>query len=693
MPVGDAIATDCPWITLAKPGTSTVALSPENARERWWASAHLAMVRRWLRAMATTPRALPPTAILSLDAFASALALPFALWLRFDGTAVPPCHLQAIPAALFVLLTARIAANIATGLHRWSFRLAGLSDALRVCAAGLLGTAAFAIVCPQVVQECLPRSIYALEFFLSTTAFGILRFAPRAGLRWLGKRACSKAGASRTIIVGSGDAAELLARDLQRNPRRSYALIGFVSEDARLVGRRLDGSRVLGLVRDLPDLIRRHGISTVLLADQGQPASRTREILDMCATCRVRFKIIPAALDRIERLSVAMLGDVSPEDLLPRDRVPFDEAELDALVRGRRALVTGAGGSLGSELCQQLARHGVTQLVMVDMNENELYLGARRLAAQFPEVDIRTEVADVRESNPLRRLGERYRPEDVFHAAAHKHVPLMEEAPDEAIKNNVFGTVNAARMAHFCGAERFVLISTDKAVNPTSVMGATKRVAELVVRDLGRSSSTRMTAIRFGNVLGSAGSVIPLFKQQIARGGPVTVTHPDCTRYFMTISEAVGLVLLAGLGGYGELCILEMGEPFRIAELARNLITMAGCVPDEDIRIVYTGLRPGEKLHEELLTEQEEETHEIRNRILVASSPPPPRDLPARLAELRRLAVEGDREAVVEALRVLVPTFTTPDPSQVRQAPARPRPTVLPLEDVTLLPAVCRVAG
>jgi FlaA1/EpsC-like NDP-sugar epimerase len=415
----------------------------------------------------------------------------------------------------------------------------------------------------------------------------------------------------------------------------------------------------------------------------------------MCATCRVRFKIIPAALDQIKRLSVAMLGDVSPEDLLPRTSVAFDEAEIRALVCGRRALVTGAGGSIGSELCRQLARHGVRQLVMVDMNENELYLGGRLLAEQFPGLDVRTEVADVREPKPLLRLGERYRPQDVFHAAAHKHVPLMEEAPDEAVKNNVFGTLHVARMADACGAVRFVLISTDKAVNPASVMGATKRVAELVVRDLGRSSRARMCAVRFGNVLGSAGSVVPVFKQQIARGGPVTVTHPDCTRYFMTTSEAVGLTLVAGLGGYGELSILEMGEPIRIVELARSLIMMAGHVPDEDIPIVYTGLRPGEKLHEELLTEQEERTQAVRNRIRVACSPAPPPDLPARLAELRILADDGDREGVLQALRVLVPTFsvTSEAPPAVRATPFTRTLSARPLEGVELVPAACGATG
>jgi FlaA1/EpsC-like NDP-sugar epimerase len=303
---------------------------------------------------------------------------------------------------------------------------------------------------------------------------------------------------------------------------------------------------------------------------------------------------------------------------------------------------------------------------MVDMNENELYLRTRRLQEDYPSVRLHPEVADIRELQRLHRLAAQYHPEFVFHAAAHKHVPLMEYAPEEAVKNNVFGTLNVALMAHEIGAERLVVISTDKAVNPTSVMGASKRIAELVVRDLASRSKTRMTAVRFGNVLGSAGSVVPIFKQQIERGGPVTVTHPDCTRYFMTVSEAVGLVLLAGLGGYGELCVLDMGEPIRIDEMARSLITMAGRIPEKEIAIVYTGLRPGEKLFEELLTEEEEQNVLVRNRINVAKSPPPPADLANRLSVLKNLATTGDRPGLLAAIKALVPTY--------RRTPGQPIP-------------------
>lgn len=604
-----------------------------------------------------TARAVRQAAILGIDALATAGALHLAVALRFEGQ-VPQLWQDALAAALPYAIGARVACNAAARLHGWSFRMAGLADGVRIGIAGLLGTILFWSLVQRLVPAGLPRTVYALEFFLSTTAFGTLRFGPRVGLRWWGERLRRRAGASRTIIVGTESSAELLARDLKRDSAGRYDVIGFVGDDQRLLGCHLDGTPVLGTVGELPLVIRRHAISTVLLAIARPSGERVREIIETCATCRVRFKIVSASPTELEAaISAARLHDLAPEDLLTRKAVVFDDGEIRAKVSGRRVLVTGAGGSIGGEICRQLVRYGVRRLVMVDMNENELYLLARRLGDEAPGVEVRAEVADVREPDRLDRLGARYRPEFVFHAAAHKHVPLMEDAPEEAVKNNVFGTLNVARMADACGAERFVLISTDKAVNPTSVMGASKRVAELVVRDLARTSRTRMTAVRFGNVLGSAGSIVPIFKQQIERGGPVTVTHPDCVRFFMTIPEAVGLVLVAGLGDYGELCVLDMGEPIRIDELARSMITLSGHVPGVEIPIVYTGLRPGEKLYEELLTEEEEQTTAARDGIFSARSPAPPLDLLARLEGLLDLANEGDREGVLFALELLVPSY------------------------------------
>jgi FlaA1/EpsC-like NDP-sugar epimerase len=597
-------------------------------------------------------------AILSIDAFATAFGLYAAVLLRFEleGT-VPPTYQRALAFGIPLLVAIRVGCNVAARLHRCCFYLVGLTEAMWVAAAGFAGTVLY-VAATWPTPYRMPRSVYVLEFFFATTAFGAIRFAPRILQRLRTQLLARSARGARTIIVGASGDAELLARDLVRDPDHRYDIVGFVCEDPRLVGLHMEGRPVLGLVDELPDVIGREAVSTVLLADPRQPATRTRRILDMCAASHARFKIVPASFRYLEsRVSAAMLDDVKPEDLLPRERIVFDDAELEALVRGRRALVTGAGGSIGGEISRQLARHGVSQLVMVDLNENELYLGARRLAEEWPGVDVRAEVADIRELSRLLRLGARYRPQDVFHAAAHKHVPLMEDAPEEAVKNNVFGTMHVARMAMASGAERFVLISTDKAVKPSSVMGATKRVAELVVRALAHSTRCQMTCVRFGNVLGSAGSVVPLFRQQIARGGPVTVTHPECTRYFMTIPEAVGLVLLAGLGGYGDLCVLDMGEAIRISELARNMITLAGRVPGEEIPIVFTGLRPGEKLYEEVLTDEEERSQRVRNRIRATFSPAPPPDLVERLDRLRRCSDDGDQATVLAQLRELVPTY------------------------------------
>jgi FlaA1/EpsC-like NDP-sugar epimerase len=468
------------------------------------------------------------------------------------------------------------------------------------------------------------------------------------------------------LIIGAGDAGDLLLRDLHRAPEHNYHIVGFVDDDIRKHRLSLGGKPVLGSVQSLPVLVRRYAVQHILIAIPRLSAERIRHILRICSTLKVSFKIIPASFSYLdEKVASAMLHDLSPEDLLPRDQVQFDADEIQSMVGGRCVLVTGGGGSIGGEIARQVARYGARKLVLVDMNENSLYLLARRLRQEYPQLELHTEIADIREPAKLLYLGALYKPQDVFHAAAHKHVPLMEDAPEEAIKNNVLGTMNVAQMAIDCGVERFVFISTDKAVRPSSVMGASKRLAELLVRGMARTAKTKFVVVRFGNVLGSAGSVVPLFKEQIERGGPVTVTHPDCTRYFMTIPEAVGLVLLAGLGNYGELCILEMGEAIRIVDLATHMITMAGHVAGGDIPIVFTGLRPGEKIAEEIFTEEEEETQVARNRILVAKSPPPPEDLVERIRRLHQVVDTVDRIGIRRILREMLPSYRSAENTPV----------------------------
>ncbi len=609
--------------------------------------------------------------MLSQDALIPVASLYSAFFLRFEG-GVPAEYVHTMGIAALILMTIRPIAAALLGLDRWSFRMCGLLEAVRLGIATALGSALFLVVMPMVAGSPVPRSVAALEFFFTTSLMAAYRFSPRLALGWVLERRRSRktGGSRRTLIVGAGNAGDLLLRDLLRSMDHSYSVVGFVDDDPAKIGTWIGGKPVLGRIAELPALIGKHHISMVMLAIPSLAAERVREILRLCSRHKTSFKIIPASFSFLNhRITAAMLHDLSPEDLLPRGEVAFDQPEIRALVKGRRIIVTGAAGSIGSEITRQVVGLDAALVVLVDINENELYLGYRRLRDAHPSADIRVEVADIRDEKRLHRIGEEYSPNYVFHAAAHKHVPLMEAAPEEAIKNNVLGTLHVARMADACGAERLVFISTDKAVRPASVMGASKRIGELIIRDLARSSGTGMAAVRFGNVLGSAGSVVPLFKEQIERGGPVTVTDPRCTRYFMTVSEAVGLVLLAGLGGYGDVCVLDMGEAIRIEDLAASMITMAGRIPGAEIPIVFTGLRPGEKLNEEPLTEDEEKAHVVRNRIKVAKSPAPPADLSEQLEKLRRLADAADREEIIEVIREIVPTYRwTPNrpPAPVR---------------------------
>jgi len=609
--------------------------------------------------------------IFALDAVFTVVSLYTAYFIRFEGR-VPPAEASGFLHALPLLVGMRLALNFAFGVHRWSFRMSGFYEALRLASATLSATACFVAVYYFSQRFGPPRSVIALEYFFTTTAMAAFRFSPRLASTWfVDPRRLRRRGSLRTVIVGAGSAGDLLLRDLLRSDEHVYEVVGFVDDDSRKIGMRLGGKPVLGVIDSLPEIVDRFSVSQVLIAIPRLGSEKIQKILQICANLKLQFKIIPVSFAYLnDRIAASMLHDLSPEDLLPRDEEALDTEEIRSLISGRRVLVTGASGSIGGEIARQASAFGLESLTLVDINENDLYFLYRELRERHPDLKVSAEIADIRDSRRMRRLGETYKPGCVFHAAAHKHVPLMEDTPEEAVKNNIFGTWNVAAMADACGAERFILISTDKAVRPSSVMGATKRVAELLMRNLSQSSGTRFTAVRFGNVLGSAGSVVPLFRRQIERGGPVTVTHPECSRYFMTISEAVGLVLLAGLKDYGELCLLDMGAPMRIVDLAANMITMAGLVPDADIKIEFTGLRPGEKLSEELVLEEEESSRLVRNKIFAVESPPPPAELLERLEDLRQAADVCDREAILRALKILVPTFESPQAAS--RLPLRP---------------------
>jgi FlaA1/EpsC-like NDP-sugar epimerase len=621
--------------------------SPPEPRKSLWRTLRSAHVRE--------------VGLLAADGLVGAFGLWVATLLRFEGM-IPAKELAALPRWVVVIFVARILASFLFRLHRWSFKLSGLMDGARVWLGTLLGTGLFLLGLFMLRLVGPPRSVVIIELIISGVAMVALRFSPRLTITYVGEqtRAFSKK-TRNTLVLGAGSAGELLLRDLQRSDEHDYSLIGFLDDNPEKVGMIVGGKPVLGRIDDLPGVAKKHDIVEVLIAVPRLEAKRIREILSMCADLKLHFKILPVSFAYLnDRVAASMLQELSPDDLLPREVVSFSDGDGEPRSAGRVVLVTGAAGSIGSEICRQVLLGRAARLVMIDMNENELYLQARRFERDFPEADVAAEVADIRDSGRVRALFERYRPQDVFHAAAHKHVPLMEWAPGEAVKNNVLGTRHVAEAAHECGAERFVYISTDKAVRPTSVMGASKRVGEKIVRCMAHKSKTRFCAVRFGNVLGSSGSVVPLFREQIAAGGPVTVTDPEVRRYFMTISEAVGLVLRAGYGDYGELCVLDMGEQIRILDLARHMITMVGKVPDVDIAIAFTGLRPGEKLFEELLTEEEESTSSVAHKIFVASSPPVREDLDERLAELVDAAYAEDHAQVMALLRRLVPSYTMP---------------------------------
>ena len=413
--------------------------------------------------------------ILAFDAMATLCGLYGALLLRLGGE-LPPEYVHGARVAVPLLVFIRLSAVVVSRVHRWSFHMSGLSEAARLAGAMLVASVVFVLAFDLVLPHGLPRTVYALEFFFTLSLMAALRFAPRIIENWYGDwRRRTRSATLRTIIVGSGRTGDLLARDLAGSEDGKYLVVGFVDDEAGGLGVHVSGKPVLGPIDDLPKLIERFRISTVLLAIPDLPAERVRSILRLCASSKASFKTIPASYAYLDqRISAAMLHDLSPDDLLGRDPSRLRRPGDPRLVHGRRVLVTGAGGTIGGEICQQLAHHGVSQLVMVDMNENELYLRPRSLQVEYPSVQLHAEVADIRELDRMQRLGERYQPEFVFHAAAHKHVPLMEDAPEEAVKNNVFGTLNVALMAHRIGAERLVVISTDKAVNPTSVMGATQ---------------------------------------------------------------------------------------------------------------------------------------------------------------------------------------------------------------------------
>ena len=464
---------------------------------------------------------------------------------------------------------------------------------------------------------------------------------------------------SRTMIIGAGEAGKKVIEEMHGGA--AYRPVVVVDDDAKKQGRSLAGVSIQGGTEDIPKLVEKHRVKTIFLAIPSISSDERRRILNICSETICEVKVVPYMYELIANADfLGQEKNINVEDLLGREPVRFSDFEVHELIRDKVCMVTGGGGSIGSELCRQIAAHSPKKLIIVDIYENNAYDIQQELLPKYPELDLDVRIASVRDYDKMETLFEMFKPELVFHAAAHKHVPLMETSPEEAIKNNVGGTYNVAFLANKYKVQKFVLVSTDKAVNPTNVMGATKRCCEMIVEYFAQISDfTDFVAVRFGNVLGSNGSVIPLFEKQLAQGGPLTVTHPDIIRYFMTIPEAVFLILQAAtLAQGGEIFVLDMGEPVKILSLAENLIKLHGKEPYKDVEIQFTGLRPGEKLFEELLMSEEGIRETANKKIFIGTQIQiDEKNFPQMIEDIKKIAYSNNSDEAVEALRRVVPTF------------------------------------
>lgn len=578
------------------------------------------------------------------------------LLIRFDGY-ITSHYLHQMIDALPIMVISYIVMLLSMHLYTRIWRYAGMREMVAVLIATTLGAGLF-YTGMYVFDKSLPRSIYLISWILSTGVIGIGRMVLHyIAMRYGGKQS-TDADMVNTLIIGAGDAGATIAREIERYHKRSRKVIGFIDDDESKFNRLMGGVRILGNRHDIPSIVKENKVKEIIIAMPSVTRNEIRNIMEICSPLKCKVNTLPGMYQLLDdEVLVSHLHPVSIEDLLERDEVRLDMDVVEHYIRDKVVLVTGAGGSIGSEICRQIMRVGPKQLLLLGHGENSIYLINQELKNIYKDGPIIPIIADIRDKQQLDQIFTQYNPQVVFHAAAHKHVPLMEIQPMAAVLNNIYGTRNVADVAGRHGVERFVMISTDKAVNPTSVMGATKRVAEKVIIAMNDTYDTKYITVRFGNVLGSRGSVIPLFKKQIEAGGPVTVTDPEMTRYFMTIPEASQLVLQAGaMGKGGEVFLLDMGEPVKIIDLARNMIRLSGLEPDKDIHIKITGLRPGEKKYEELLTSEEGTNRTNHTKIFEAPLDTVDRDwLIDKIATFDSCETDMD---VIGVLQDIIPTYT-----------------------------------
>mgnify|MGYP000857866409 FL=1 len=593
--------------------------------------------------------------LLFLDAVILSIIPLLAVLLRFEG--VLPVH-EAEVLRVWLLPATFIGIGIfyLFGMYHRIWHYARIRDLYAIVGAVTLFSAGKFLLL-FIAGEELPKSVFLISWMLTLGGIGLSRLAFKINLDIFTDNRTEQ---HSVLIIGAGDAGAMLVREIEQNDAATVRIVGFADDDVKKIGNRLAGFSILGAIDQVPDIVEEHHVEHIIIATPSAEGHEIRRITEICRRTHCKVKIMPGLYEMMDTgkqdKGLRQLREIRLEDLLRRDPIELDFDKITHYIAGKTVLITGAGGSIGSELSRQISRVGAKEILLLGRGENSIYEIYQELKMKFPEQHYRTIIANITDKVRMEEVFRQYHPQVVFHAAAHKHVPLMEIQPAEAVQNNVFGTKNVAELADAYKSEIFVLISTDKAVNPTSVMGATKRTAELVLQEINQHSMTKFVAVRFGNVLGSRGSVVPLFERQIAAGGPVTVTDPEMTRFFMTIPEAVQLVLQAGSQAEGgEVFLFDMGDPVKINDMACDLIRLHGHVPNEDIRIVYTGLRPGEKLYEELLTNEEGTTTTKHKKIYKAHITPIETDVLTQY--LDKLLTNRDTTAILQSLKKLIPTY------------------------------------
>lgn len=588
-------------------------------------------------------------------------SLILAYLLRLDSIFINPRYtkfVNEIPQLIIITSCVKLITYIIFKLYSSLWKYAGVYELSKVVLASLVSNT-FMLGYVFLTQTPIPRSIFIIAFFIDCFFIGGIRFSYRIFRRVVRGEVLIMKSGKRVMLIGAGDAGAALINEYHMHPELKCTPVAIIDDSRGKLNKKLSGVPVLGTREDIVKIAVDKLIDEIVITIPSAPPKTINELFTICSNTKCKVKILPSLSQLIdETVSVQKIRDVNIEDLLGRDPVQLDNNEIGNLINGQVVMVTGGGGSIGSELCRQIAGFSPKRLIILDNYENNAYDIQNELLVKYPKLNLSTIIASVREKGRLDNIFRTHRPDIIFHAAAHKHVPLMEANPTEAIKNNVFGTLNVAECADKYSAKKFVMISTDKAVNPTNIMGATKRIAEMIIQAFSKQSKTDFVAVRFGNVLGSNGSVIPLFKKQIEQGGPVTVTDPEIIRYFMTIPEAVQLVLQAGaMAEGGEIFVLDMGEPVKIYDLAKNLIKLSGFEPDVDIKIEFTGLRPGEKLYEELLLAEEGVQATKNNKIYVAQPLHTDMAILRREIEYLKDIIMNNADEAKEYIKVIVPNY------------------------------------